>query len=121
MTECTILITGLVGIIPIQTPMKPILSMMKGDWLAMALDRELERELLAKAQDGDGKAFGELAKDAWSRMYAVCLSITGNKADAEDTLQNALTSAWRNLHRFDGGARFSTWPTASRLIPPCSL
>ncbi|WP_295644178.1 RNA polymerase sigma factor [uncultured Corynebacterium sp.] len=75
----------------------------------MALDRDLERELLVKAQDGDGKAFGELAKDAWSRMYAVCLSITGNKADAEDALQNALTSAWRNLHRFDGGARFSTW------------
>lgn len=42
-------------------------------------------------------------------MFSVCLSITGNRADAEDALQNALTSAWKNIEKFDGRARFSTW------------
>lgn len=68
-----------------------------------------EADALAKAQEGDERAFGLLAKSASSRMWAVCLSITGNRQDAEDAMQNALTAAWQNLHRFDGKAKFSTW------------
>lgn len=68
-----------------------------------------QAEVLARAQAGDERAFAVLARSAQSRMWAVCLSITGNRADAEDALQNALTAAWQNLHRFDGQAKFSTW------------
>lgn len=68
-----------------------------------------QSELLARAQAGDERAFAALAKEASGRMWAVCLSITGNRHDAEDALQNALTAAWQNLHRFDGKAKFSTW------------
>ncbi|MDU0479807.1 sigma-70 family RNA polymerase sigma factor [Staphylococcus chromogenes] len=68
-----------------------------------------QAEVLAQAQAGDERAFAVLARSAQSRMWAVCLSITGNRADAEDALQNALTAAWQNLHRFDGTAKFSTW------------
>ncbi|AKK03859.1 RNA polymerase sigma factor [Corynebacterium epidermidicanis] len=68
-----------------------------------------QAEVLARAQAGDERAFATLARSAQSRMWAVCLSITGNRHDAEDALQNALTAAWQNLHRFDGQAKFSTW------------
>lgn len=68
-----------------------------------------EAELLARAQAGDERAFAALAREASGKMWAVCLSITGNRHDAEDALQNALTAAWQNLHRFDGKAKFSTW------------
>ncbi|QMV84694.1 sigma-70 family RNA polymerase sigma factor [Corynebacterium hindlerae] len=68
-----------------------------------------EAELLARAQAGDERAFGVLARSASNRMWSVCLSITGNRHDAEDAIQNALTAAWQNLHRFDGKAKFSTW------------
>lgn len=68
-----------------------------------------QAELLARAQAGDERAFAALAKEASGRMWAVCLSITGNRHDAEDAMQNALTAAWQNLQRFDGKAKFSTW------------
>lgn len=68
-----------------------------------------QADLLARAQAGDGRAFARLAESARGRMWAVCLSITGNRHDAEDALQDALTAAWQNLHRFDGQAKFSTW------------
>lgn len=83
--------------------------MMKNSSEHPALTMEDERELLAAAQAGDQRAFGTLAKQAWGRMFAVCLSITGSRADAEDALQNALTAAWKNIDKFDGRARFSTW------------
>lgn len=68
-----------------------------------------ELEILHKAQAGDQRAFAQLVESAHGKMFAVCLSITGNRQDAEDALQNALTSAWRNLSKFDGKAKFSTW------------
>lgn len=74
-----------------------------------SLSIERERELIALAQQGDHRAFAELARDAQRRMWAVALTVTGNQHDAEDALQNALTAIWRNLDRFEPRARFSTW------------
>lgn len=68
-----------------------------------------ELEVLRRAQEGDQRAFAQLVTEAHGKMFAVCLSITGNRQDAEDALQNALTAAWRNLSKFDGKAKFSTW------------
>jgi RNA polymerase sigma-70 factor (ECF subfamily) len=39
----------------------------------------------------------------------VCLRIVGDDQLAQDAAQNALLAAWRNLARFEGRARFSTW------------
>lgn len=68
-----------------------------------------DAELLAQAQQGDQRAFGELVGRHKGRIWAVCLRITGNPHDAEDALQNALTSAWQNLSKFRGDAKFTTW------------
>ncbi len=73
------------------------------------MDRERERELVAKAQAGDEKAFAELIYDAKRRMWAVAMSVTGNAHDAEDAMQNAMISAWKNIGKFQPQARFSTW------------
>lgn len=73
------------------------------------MDRERERELVAKAQAGDEKAFAELIYDAKRRMWAVAMSVTGNAHDAEDAMQNAMISAWKNIGKFQPLARFSTW------------
>ncbi len=68
-----------------------------------------ELDLLEKAQLGDERAFRSLIDSASGSMWAVTLSITGNRHDAEDAMQNALISIWRNIHRFDPRAKFSTW------------
>lgn len=72
-------------------------------------DTQTEAQFLAAAQAGDQRAFAQLAQEAHGKMFAVCLSITGNRQDAEDALQNALTAAWQNISTFDGRAKFSTW------------
>lgn len=71
--------------------------------------RERERQLLERARGGDQRAFGELVQASYEHLWAVCLRVTGHRQDAEDALQNALAAAWRNLDRFDGRSRFSTW------------
>lgn len=68
-----------------------------------------ERELVRRAHEGDEHAFVELVERSRSRVWAVCLRITGNPHDAENALQDALAAAWRNVRSFRGEARFSTW------------
>ena len=70
---------------------------------------ETEAQLIQRAQQGDGAAFAELARETHGRMWAVCLSITGNPHDVEDALQNTLTAAWQNIGKFHPRAKFSTW------------
>lgn len=73
------------------------------------MDRTEQAELVARARDGDGAAFAALVEPAKSRAWSVCLRITGQPSDAEDALQDALTSAWQNLDKFREDAQFSTW------------
>lgn len=73
------------------------------------MDRIEQAELVAQARSGDGAAFAALVEPARARAWSVCLRITGQPSDAEDALQDALTSAWQNLDRFREDAAFSTW------------
>ena len=45
----------------------------------------------------------------YDRLYAVCVRLTGNQADAADATQEALLAIVRGLPRFDGRAAFTTW------------
>jgi RNA polymerase sigma-70 factor (ECF subfamily) len=42
-------------------------------------------------------------------LYRIAFRKLGNAEDAEDALQDALLSAFKNMHQFRGEARFSTW------------
>lgn len=44
-------------------------------------------------------------------LFQTALRVLGNIEDAEDALQDALLSAYRNLKRFEGRSQFSTWLT----------
>ncbi len=75
----------------------------------MSRDRDVELDLVARAREGDSGAFRELVSPHRDHLWAVCLSITSHRQDAEDALQDALIAGWRNLDRFEGNSRFSTW------------
>lgn len=64
---------------------------------------------LAAARSGDRRALEELLRASYDRVYPVCRRIVGNDSDAADAAQEALISVARNLGRFDGRSRFSTW------------
>lgn len=73
------------------------------------MDRSEQAALVERARAGDGAAFAALVEPARARAWSVCLRITGQPSDAEDALQDALTSAWQNLGKFREDAAFSTW------------
>jgi RNA polymerase sigma-70 factor, ECF subfamily len=68
-----------------------------------------EARWIARARAGDAIAFRHLV-DANARvLFRVCVRITGDRALAEDAVQEALFSAFQHLADFDGRAAFSTW------------
>ena len=68
-----------------------------------------EADLLARAKQGDRRAFSLLLEPYRNRLWAVCLRTCGHRADAEDALQNTLIAIWQNLPKFRGDASISTW------------
>ncbi len=45
----------------------------------------------------------------YDRWWRLCRRLTGNDADAQDALQEALILIARNIGRFDGRSAFTTW------------
>lgn len=66
-------------------------------------------ELLALCRQGYQTAFAELVGRYRNRLWSICFRVTGNREDAEEAVQDTLTSAWQNLHKFRGDAKISTW------------
>lgn len=68
-----------------------------------------EARWIARAGEGDAVAFRRLVELHAGPLYRVCARITGDKAIAEDAVQDALINVWRHLKDFDGRSAFSTW------------
>jgi RNA polymerase sigma-70 factor (ECF subfamily) len=68
-----------------------------------------EAELLARAQAGDGDAFGALAEPFRRELHVHCYRILGSVADAEDVLQETMVAAWRGIDRFEGRSSLRAW------------
>jgi RNA polymerase sigma-70 factor (ECF subfamily) len=66
-------------------------------------------EVVRRAQQGDQAAFQQLYREHVGRVYALCLRLTGNAAEAEERTQDVFVRAWRKLGSFRGESAFSTW------------
>lgn len=66
-------------------------------------------ELLAAHRGGDSNAFGELVDRHSRRLWGTAVRTLGDVEDAADTVQEALLSAYRGVHRFRGDAAVGTW------------
>jgi RNA polymerase sigma-70 factor (ECF subfamily) len=62
-----------------------------------------------RAQKSDTSAFESLYRLHVERVYALCLRMTGNVAEAEDCAQDTFIQAWSKLDRFRGDSSFGTW------------
>ena len=68
-----------------------------------------EPELIQRAATGDSDAFGALVQPHLALFHNGIQRILGNTADTQDALQDALMSIHRDLPRFEGRSRFSSW------------
>src|ERR1700733_4391590 len=74
-------------------------------------DKACDMYLVAAAKDGDHQAYTELCCRHSPQIFRTVFRITGNKADAEDTLQEALLKAYIQIRGFEGRSAFSSWLT----------
>jgi RNA polymerase sigma-70 factor (ECF subfamily) len=71
--------------------------------------REEDRQLLARAQDGDISAFEALVDAHRDKVYGLALRMTRSEADAAEITQDTFLSAYQHLKDFRGDAAFGSW------------
>jgi len=73
--------------------------------LEAAEDSRLVQEFL----DGDTRAFEALVRRHQNRVYGFSLRLLGSPSLAEEAAQDVLVKVYKNLHRFRGESKFTTW------------
>jgi len=68
-----------------------------------------DEALIAAALNGSAYAWEKLVKRYEGKIYNQGLRLTGNPTDAMDLMQEVFLGVYRNLHRFRGDAKFSSW------------
>lgn len=68
-----------------------------------------EKQLLAKAKQGDEGAFSALLEPYQKKIYNLAVRMLRNEQDAQDAGQEALLKMFRSLRTFKEEAAFSTW------------
>ncbi len=74
-----------------------------------AEERERDKELVRRVQDGDRQAFRELFDRYHRRAFAVAFGVVKNKQDALDIVQDAFIKVHKHIHNFQGSSSFYTW------------
>ncbi len=69
----------------------------------------LHRELIDRCKQGEEQAYFRVYKLYEKAMFNTALRITGRDDEAEDVLQEAFISAFRNLDHYRGEATFGSW------------
>jgi len=72
-------------------------------------DNRDEAQIIASILAGNTHEFHDLIRPHERSVYIMALSLLHNEADAEDAAQEAFLKAFRNLARFRGESKFSTW------------
>ena len=72
--------------------------------------REVEdRDLIAKARQGDVEAYNLLVSRWEKRIFNYLLRLVSNREDALDISQETFLKAYQNLRKLDDPVRFSAW------------
>ncbi|MFZ1501552.1 MAG: sigma-70 family RNA polymerase sigma factor [Nitrospira sp.] len=68
-----------------------------------------EAKLIARSQQQDHEAFGQLVDRYAGVIVNLASRMVGNRADAEDLAQDAFLAAFKALPTFRADSKFSTW------------
>ena len=79
-------------------------------WNALLTDVADIENYIAKCALGDRSAFAALYSATSAKLFGVCLRVLGNRAEAEDALQDVFVKVWRNADRYQvNGLSPMTW------------
>ena len=68
-----------------------------------------DEALIAAALNGSALAWEKLVRRYESKIFNQGLRLMGNSSDAMDLVQEVFLGVYRNLHRFRGDSKFSSW------------
>ncbi len=68
-----------------------------------------DEALIAAALNGSALAWEKLVRRYESKIFNQGLRLMGNNSDAMDLVQEVFLGVYRNLHRFRGDSKFSSW------------
>lgn len=68
-----------------------------------------DAELIELVLAGGQEAYADLVRRHHPRVFGLCLSMLGDRAQAEDAAQDVFLKAYRRLSDFRGDAALSTW------------
>lgn len=71
--------------------------------------KNIDTALIARSMEGDRLAQNRLYKRYSRSMFNICYRMTNSYDDAEDVLQEAFISAFKNLRSYKGNATFGAW------------
>jgi RNA polymerase sigma-70 factor (ECF subfamily) len=72
--------------------------------------RELsDEELVQLVKAGQVEPFDELVRRHEVKIHDLCYKMLKNYEDAKDMAQETFLKAYRNINRFDGRSKFTTW------------
>src|SRR5437660_4316627 len=66
-------------------------------------------DLVHASKNGDVPAFEQLVKRYDRRLLRIAQSVTHNREDSQDAVQEAFLKAFQNLNQFREDSQFSTW------------
>jgi len=69
----------------------------------------LDLDLVERARKGDRDAYAGLVAQVSDRLYAIAFRILRDTGLAEDALQNALVTGWRQVPKLRDPERFEAW------------
>ncbi len=64
---------------------------------------------LRRAQAGDEAAFGVIMRTHYEQVFRLVQAIVRNEHDARDICQEVWLTIWKQLPKFRGDAKFTTW------------
>jgi RNA polymerase sigma-70 factor (ECF subfamily) len=77
--------------------------------MTASVETRNEAQMIASILAGNTHGFHTLIQPYERSVYSMALSMLQNEADAEDAAQEAFLKAFRNLDKFRGDSKFSTW------------
>ncbi len=69
----------------------------------------MQRDLVERAKSGDHEAFSELASASIGRLYAIATLILRDRDRAQDAVQEALVSAWKDMRALRDPEAWDAW------------